>query len=416
MTDTQPPRPSEPDHTPAAGPGTPPSQTSPADPTAAPQAWAWAAPTAFETRETEPLEYHRLFRGAQGYRWWKPLVAALLALVCFFLLSLIVGLALGAVLFAVYPWDEVMQLVGDLAIPDTQKPLSIVIGLTTVIVTMVPSVWFSMWVVGLRPISRSWSVALRLRWRLVGHTAWIAVLTMVLMSIVDIGVGLLFLTEDPAAEPAQVDVALALWSMLFVLLLVPFQATAEELVFRGLGMQVVGAWLRNPWFAILIPALGFALAHAPTYGVWGMASVGAMGVVAAWLTWRTGGLEAAISLHIVNNLIAFGIMSTGIAGSTDQNDDAASPLGLIGQAVGFAFFVWMTLHMFKRGGYGRSRIDLIRVAVPGRPPVPPVYAPPISAPPVSAQAPPDRSLPDQSLPGQAEGQTDPADDARDSRA
>ena len=38
----------------------------------------------------------------------------------------------------------------------------------------------------------------------------------------------------------------------------------------------------------------------------------AFGVVASWLVWRTGGLEASIALHAANNLVSLGYTaSTG---------------------------------------------------------------------------------------------------------
>lgn len=154
----------------------------------------------------------------------------------------------------------------------------------------------------------------------------------------------------------------ALISLVLIIVLVPFQAVAEELVFRGLFMQVIGAWLKNPWFAILIPSVGFALAHI--YDIWGLAAVGLLGGVAAWLTWRTGGLEAAMAIHIVNNLIVFMILTSGVAGETAQTSEGGGLAGVIGEIAGLAVFIWLTLAVFKRGGYGRSRIDLVRVTVP----------------------------------------------------
>ncbi len=85
-------------------------------------------------------------------------------------------------------------------------------------------------------------------------------------------------------------------------------------------MQLVGSWLRHPAFAILLPVPLFVLGHG--YDVWGAASVGLFAVVAAWLTWRTGGLEAAISLHIVNNLLIFLLGSVAVV---DANATSARP-------------------------------------------------------------------------------------------
>ena len=72
---------------------------------------------------------------------------------------------------------------------------------------------------------------------------------------------------------------------------------------RGWLLQGVGAWLRTPWLPIAVQAVVFAALHG--WGTpWGFADLVVFGLIAGWLTVRTGGLEAAIALHIMNNLVA----------------------------------------------------------------------------------------------------------------
>ncbi|MGV2902075.1 lysostaphin resistance A-like protein, partial [Microbacterium sp. AGC62] len=126
----------------------------------------------------------------------------------------------------------------------------------------------------------------------------------------------------------------ALWVMvLLVLLLIPLQAAAEEYVFRGYLMQLVGGWLRHPAFAILLPVPLFVLGHG--YDIWGAASVGMFAIVAAWLTWRTGGLEAAISLHIVNNALIFLL---GTVSLVDANATTGTPVDLLASTVAMVVY------------------------------------------------------------------------------
>lgn len=331
-----------------------------------------------QTVETEPLEYHRLYRGVQGYRWWKPLIILLLAGAFYLILSIILGIVFIPIMMALDPGYAMGITDGSVELLDTQRPISLLLNLTSIIL-MIPSVILAMLVMGFRPTSRVWSVALRIRWGLLGRVTGIAVLAVIVMNLVGIGVELLLdpalLSAPPVETGAGFDASAALVSLLLVLILVPFQATAEEVVFRGLFMQVLGSWLKNPWFAILIPSVGFALAHI--YNVWGLLAVGLMGAVAAWLTWRTGGLEAAIAIHVINNLIAFGFMAAGFGGETAQTEDAGGPGAFVGEIVGLGLFIWLVLRTFRKHGYGRTRIDLKQVPVAPAAPAGPAPSAPV---------------------------------------
>ena len=347
----------------------------------APAAWAWAGqPQPMRTVETEPLEYHRLYRGVQGYRWWKPLIVLFLAGVFYLLMSLVLGVLFVPIMMAWDPGYATGILDGSVELLDTQRPVSLLVNLTSIIV-MIPSVILAMLVMGFRPTSRVWSVALRIRWGLLGRVTGIAVLSVIAMNLAGIAFEFLLdptlFSAPPVDSAAEFDSSAALLSLLLVLILVPFQATAEEVVFRGLFMQVLGSWLKNPWFAILIPSVGFALAHI--YNVWGLLAVGLMGAVAAWLTWRTGGLEAAIAIHVINNLVAFGFMAAGFGGETAQTEDAGGPGAFVGEIVGLSLFIWLVVRTFRKHGYGRTRIDLKLEPAPvvpaAGPPTPGLSAP-----------------------------------------
>ena len=150
-----------------------------------------------------------------------------------------------------------------------------------------------------------------------------------------------------------------LWLLvLLVLLLIPFQAAAEEYVFRGYLMQLVGGWLRHPAFAILLPVPLFILGHG--YDVWGAASVGLFAIVAAWLTWRTGGLEAAISLHIVNNVLIF---LFGSVGMVDANATSGTPIDLLGSAVAMVVYALLADRWAHRLGIARTAAAPISASV-----------------------------------------------------
>ena len=86
-----------------------------------------------------------------------------------------------------------------------------------------------------------------------------------------------------------------------ILLTSPLQAAAEEIFFRGYLMQALGSLVAKPWFGVVASALVFALLHG-TQNLPLFVDRLAFGLLAGLLVWRTGGLEAGIAAHVVNNV------------------------------------------------------------------------------------------------------------------
>lgn len=340
-----------------------------AQPVPQPQ-YAWAQPaTQIVEVETEPLEYHRLYRGAKKYEWFKPLLVVLIAAAIYLALNIGYSLALMPLLVAFDPDYLNDALFAQISpILDTQHPWSILLNLGTVAL-MIPAVLLAMLAVGIRPTGRVWSVAGRIRWSLIWRTLGAAVLAVIVMNGIGILVGMIMegitgpATLEPLAnERPDFNVTAAVISFVLVLLLVPFQAAAEEVVFRGLFLQVLGSWMRSPWIAIGLSTVAFAMMHI--YDIWGLLAVGLMGLTASWVTWKTGGLEAAISIHVINNIAAFGFMSAGLSADTGQVESSGGPEAVVGEIAGLALFAWLTVRIFKKHGYGRERIDRVWRHVP----------------------------------------------------
>lgn len=104
------------------------------------------------------------------------------------------------------------------------------------------------------------------------------------------------------------------WFLLAIVLASPLQAAAEEVFFRGYLMQVFGSLSSRIWVGVVASAAVFALFH----GVQNPALFAhrfAFGLIAGTLAQVTGGLEAAMAAHVVNNLGAFSyaVFSIGVA-------------------------------------------------------------------------------------------------------
>lgn len=263
-------------------------------------------PTAHPTPAPIPA-YHRLARAHPRYRWWKPLLTLPVAVLLWFVLivtsGIVANLVSGRDLFGTLDVD---------ALP-LDDPLALALQLWFVI-AMAPATWLAVRLVQGRGPGTLSSVVGRLRWGLLARCTVVA--TALVGTSMVLG-PLLGGSPTPVTPPATGSRLLVMLAV--VVVLVPLQASAEEVVFRGLLVQTVGAWVRPAWIAVLVQVPIFALGHA--YGWKGMLDVSIFALVTGWLTVRTGGLEAGIALHAVNNVLAF---TWGVLGWSDPGSDDVS--------------------------------------------------------------------------------------------
>jgi membrane protease YdiL (CAAX protease family) len=248
----------------------------------------------------EPTPYHLMLR-TWSYAWWRPVLGAVICMVSFFVLAAVVFLVVAAV-WAVFQAGSWVDNVGA-NIDTTKLGAPGLLGLNLGIGSMVLVTWFVIRVVHrMRP---RWlaSVVPRMRWRFLGACLGLAVVALAAQVVV----GALVPSQAGDELGAKVNsftVATAI-SALVVLLTTPLQAAGEEYLFRGYLMQAFGSFTGSRWVAIVGTATLFALAHG-TQNFPLFFDRFAFGLIAGWLVIRTGGLEAGIALHIINNFVAFG--------------------------------------------------------------------------------------------------------------
>ena len=258
--------------------------------------------------------YHRLGR-TPTHRWWRPVAGTAVVVVgSVLLLLLFIGLTVLAGALAGRPADaEGMPAFGPL--PDLALAFLMVAVLLPA--TLAAARW-----VQRRPAGTLSSVTgrLRLRWLLTCLPVALGTVVTVL------GAGLAFAAAT--GEDVGLDDSLAGWGpflagSLVLLAVVPLQAAAEEYLTRGWLLQAVGAFCRGPWVPIAVQAVVFAALHG--WGTpWGFADLVVFGLVTGWLTVRTGGLEAAIALHLLNNLVS-GMLSVAYGNLTVEETAADMP-------------------------------------------------------------------------------------------
>ncbi|MEU4562153.1 CPBP family intramembrane glutamic endopeptidase [Actinoplanes sp. NPDC023936] len=237
--------------------------------------------------------YHRLAR-TSAHRWWRPVLGVPFIAVGIVVLALFIDVSIGVAA------DLTSQPIGSDGMAGFGALGELASGFL-IIAALLPLVLLTARWIERRPAGTLSSVTGRLRWRWLLTCLPIAFLAIV--AFLAAGVGVSALTgEDLDLGDSLVGWGPFATSMLVLLLVVPPQAAAEEYVTRGWLLQSVGAWCRTPWFPIAVQALVFAALHG--WGTpWGFADLFIFGAITGWLTVRTGGLEAAIVLHVMNNLL-----------------------------------------------------------------------------------------------------------------
>ncbi len=248
------------------------------------------------------LPYHLVLRGGWTGTWWRALLGVvLLGLAMIVVLPFVV--LVPFVLWYAATGQDVGSQIGGLVDLGDPSPASLAY-LNLTLAGLIPVTWVLVRLLhGLRPRWLS-SVAPRLRWRFLGVCLGLSVValvaTLVVSSLVPQDASASMAGDVNELTPTIRDFALV------VLLLTPLQAAAEEYAFRGYLLQAFGGLVRHPAFAVLLSSLIFALAHgaqdAPVF-----VDRLAFGLVAGTLVVVTGGLEAGIAMHVLNNWLAFGV-------------------------------------------------------------------------------------------------------------
>ena len=303
--------------------------------------------------EDEGLEYHRIYRsGRQGWGWYAGGIVSMVAL---FLVVNAVVVTLGAIVVLFVTGTTVDTLADDLtALVDTKNVTpGVLLFINLVIVLAIPSAWFCARVFhGIKPRWLS-SVAPRIRWKWLAASFGIALFSLVVAIVLG---ALLPATGDAEDVSGKVNdfTSTTRDFLLVVVLLTPLQAIGEEYAFRGYLTQAFGGLVRDArwarYLAVLGPALLFAAAHGIGQSFPIFVDRFAFGVVAGILVIATGGLEAGIAYHVLNNLIALGFALTFSDMTTALNPEGGSWLDVVVSLVKSVVFVALSIWAARKMG------------------------------------------------------------------
>lgn len=301
---------------------------------------------------TTPSLFHQLLRGPR-FRWWRPLLSLLLFATLTGAIFAVVGMVVvgGFDLAPSTRWGNPLS-------EDATNPAAMLL-VDLLLASLIPSTLLSAWIVHRVRPGFLLSVTGRFRWR------WLLRCLAVLLPLWAAYLTVSYLTDPPeSGRPQQ-------WVILLVmaLLLTPFQCAGEELVFRGWLAQHVGAYFRHPVVGLVmstvVSAAVFALVHG-SLDPWILLNLAIFGVAASLVTWRTGGLEAAIAIHVVNNVTLLMVATTagGYSESFVRTGTTGDPVSAIWtlaiQIVAVGLILWQA-----------RRARIARVFIPVAPPAPP---------------------------------------------
>ena len=186
-----------------------------------------------------------------------------------------------------------------------QRPVGM-LGVNLGIATLIPIA--CLLVLVLHRVRPRWLVSVQpgIRWRYL--------LVSLVIALVSLN-GVLLLSQVVTGTLPTLSARPGFWGFMVVVVVTsPIQAAAEELFFRGYLMQALGSLVARPWFGVVVSSVLFALLHG-SQNLALFVNRLVFGLLAAVLVWKTGGLEAGIAAHAVNNVFAylFAGLTTGIA-------------------------------------------------------------------------------------------------------
>lgn len=304
----------------------PPAATGPQPP---PYPWPGGGPVTWPPPPSRPealpvleREYHEFFR-APAFRWWKPLLSLLMFVATWLAGNLVLtSLALGydvatgrTDLSELTPGSSMAEQLAAVMTPMMFAANNVSLALA------VPLAGLAAWAVHRQRPRWLSSIAGRFRWGLFWRFILIAagVLGLSLGAQVLLGGGVGELTWNGDS----------LFLIVTIVLTTPFQAAGEEYALRGLATRAIGSWFTSRRVGLVVAAAVTAVVFMSLHvaeDAWLNGFYLLFAVLASVMVWRTGGLEAAVALHVANNLLGEAFLPfTPIEDVFDRSAGVAGP-------------------------------------------------------------------------------------------
>lgn len=288
----------------------------------------------------EGVEYHRVLAGEK-----RRIGLGVLAI------ALVIGGMFGAiqVFFFLGIWLD------SLILPNgTPTGLSPIIFASTLVATALVTPWSMLiqrWLYGV-PGPSLHSVVSRFRFAVFGR-AVLVVLPIVVLALAA--------TEflKPGGTSQWGTVELVAFFVAFVLL-VPLQSAGEEYGVRGLIFRIAGSWVHGRWaslvLGIVVSTAVFSVIHTAADPWWNVFYV-VMSLATAIVTWRSGGVEIAVTIHAVYNVVTMMfwiVLHADLTERFDRSPGAVTPELLVPSTIAFVLIAAIVWLRTRRSGPRRT--------------------------------------------------------------
>ncbi len=134
----------------------------------------------------------------------------------------------------------------------------------------------------------------KVRWKKIvkGAGVWLAII--LLMDLIAYAI-------NPQALKIYFNPSKFILLLVLALILVPIQASFEEVFFRGYLLQGTSLLFKKPLLPLLITSLVFASLHF-TYGIGSILNMFVIGMTLGIIVLVDNGIEMAVGVHIINNI------------------------------------------------------------------------------------------------------------------
>lgn len=241
-------------------------------------------------------DYVTFPRTFEKYKCYKPLITIVLVAILYFVFNTI----LTWVFQAIYGTNVIDGVVNGGYETLNASDVSVYYSYLSMVI-FAPAIYIASKIVGYRPFSSYSSSRGGWNWKIYFKCLSIPLVIYLSYFLISLLVG------NEYGNVSQIS----LMCMIISLILIPAQCIVEEHVFRGLLMQTLGAWFKNPILAIIIQSVIFAIVHS--YNSLGVITIGISGIVYGWISWRTNGLEASSAIHSINNLMSFFVVALSLS-------------------------------------------------------------------------------------------------------